>query len=100
MAKVPTRLMTAEEFFELDIPDGKAELPIEVISPSERPKRIREKVQDWFAGGALRVWLFYPRTRNVYVLRSPTGVQILGPDDTLSGEKVLPGFSCPVGALF
>jgi len=26
MAKVPTRLMTAEEFFELDIPDCKAEL--------------------------------------------------------------------------
>ncbi|MBV8202053.1 MAG: Uma2 family endonuclease, partial [Acidobacteria bacterium] len=26
MAKVPTRLMTAEEFYELDIPDGKAEL--------------------------------------------------------------------------
>ena len=180
--RVPSRLMTAEEFFELDIPDGKAELvrgrvirmsfpgmrhgviavriaarllsfveahelgfvfaatgcitardpdtvrgpdvafvsferlaghdppetflpfapdlAVEVISPSERPKGIRQKVQDWFAGGARRVWLFYPRTCNVYVLRSPTDVQILGPGDTLTGEDVLPGFSCPVAALF
>jgi Uma2 family endonuclease len=182
MAKVPTRLMTAEEFYELDFPDGRAELvrgrvvrmshpgmkhgvivvriaaqllsyvdqhplgyvtneagfilardpdtvrgpdvsfvsfermagqalpekwlqfspdlAVEVISPSERPKHIREKVQDWFAGGARRVWLFYPRTRNVYVLRSPTEVQILGPEDTLTGDDVLPGFSCPVAELF
>jgi Uma2 family endonuclease len=180
--RVPSRLMTAEEFFELDTPDGKAELVrgrvvrmsfpnvrhgvialeigarllsfakahslghvfvetgcitardpdtvrgpdvafvsferlagqdlpetwwqfapdlvVEVISPSERPKYIREKVRDWFAGGARRVWLFYPRTRNVYVLSSPTDVQILGPGDTLSGEDVVPGFSCPVAAFF
>ena len=76
------------------------DLAVEVISPSERPKQIREKVQDWFAGGARRVWLFYPTIRNVYVLRSPTEVQILGPDDTLAGEEVLPGFSCPVAAFF
>jgi len=180
--RVPSRLMTAEEFFELDIPDGKAELvrgrvirmsfpgmrhgviavriaarllsfveahglgyvcaetgcitarnpdtvrgpdvafvsfermagqvapdtfmqfapdlAVEVISPSQRPKGIREKVQDWFAGGARRVWLFYPRTCNVYVLRSPTDVQILGPDDTLIGGDLLPGFTCPVAAFF
>lgn len=76
------------------------DLAVEVISPSQRPKQVREKVQDWFAGGARRVWLIYPRTRNVYVLRSRTGVQILGPDDSLSGEDVLPGFSCLVSDLF
>jgi Uma2 family endonuclease len=86
-----------------DLPDTwlqfAPDLIVEVISPSERPKQIREKVQDWFAGGARRVWLFYPRTRNVYVLRSPTDVQILGPEDTLSGDDVLPGFSCLVADL-
>ncbi len=76
------------------------DLAVEVISPSQRPKQIREKVQDWFAGGARRVWLFYPRTCNAYVLRSPTDVQILGPGDTLTGEDLLPGFSCPVAAFF
>jgi Uma2 family endonuclease len=76
------------------------DLVVEVISPGDRPKQVREKVQDWFAGGARRVWLFYPRTRNVYVLRSPTDVQILGPGDMLSGEDVLPGFSCPIAEFF
>jgi Uma2 family endonuclease len=62
--------MTAEEFFQLGqepptqflrfAPD----LAVEVISPSQRPKGIRAKVQDWFAGGARQVWLVYPVTRN------------------------------------
>jgi Uma2 family endonuclease len=181
-SRIPSRLLTAEEFSELDIPDGKAELvrgrvvpltfptarhalvtlkigayllsfveahrlgyvlvetgyvlerdpdtvrgpdvafvssermggrplpekwfalapdlAVEVISPSERPKHIREKVRDWFAGGARLIWLVYPRSKNIYVLRAPGEVQILGPDDTLSGEDVMPGFTCKVADLF
>jgi Uma2 family endonuclease len=76
------------------------DLAVEVISPSQRPKGIRAKVQDWFGGGARCVWLVYPATRNLYVLASPTDVQILGPGDTLGGGDLLPGFSCPVAALF
>jgi len=34
------------------------------------------------------------------VLSSPTDVQILGPGDTLIGGDLVPGFSCPVAALF
>jgi Uma2 family endonuclease len=81
-------------------PSFAPDLVVEVISPSDRPKQIRDKVRDWFAGGARRVWLFYPRTRNVYALRSPTDVQVLGAGDTLTGGDVLPGFSCPVAELF
>jgi Uma2 family endonuclease len=76
------------------------DLAVEVISPSQRPKGIREKVRDWFVAGARRVWLFYPATRTIYVLRSATDVQILGPHDTLSCEELLPGFSCPVVNFF
>jgi Uma2 family endonuclease len=61
---------------------------------------MRAKVQDWFAGGARQVWLVYPATHNVYVLRSPTDVQILGPTDTLTGDDLLPGLSCQVADLF
>lgn len=80
-------------------PELAPDLVVEVISPSERPRYVREKVGHWFGAGARRVWLLYPRSRSVYVLRSPADVQILGPDDTLSGDDVLPGFSCPVAAL-
>jgi Uma2 family endonuclease len=87
-----------------DLPDTwwqfAPDLVVEVISPGDRPKQIREKVQDYFAAGARRLGLLYPRSRNVYVLRSPTDVQVLGAGDTLTGEDVLPGFSCPVAELF
>ncbi len=76
------------------------DLAVEVISPSQRPKGVREKVRSWFAAGARQVWLLYPVTRTVYVLISPTDVQILGPGDTLLGGDLLPGFSCPVAAFF
>jgi Uma2 family endonuclease len=76
------------------------DLAVEVISPSQRPKGVREKVRSWFAAGVRQVWLLYPSTRTVYVLRSPTDAQILGPDDTLLGGELLPGFSCPVAAFF
>jgi Uma2 family endonuclease len=76
------------------------DLAVEVISPSQRPKGVHEKVRSWFAAGTLQVWLLYPVTRTVYVLSSPTDVQILGPDDTLVGGDLLPGFTCPVAAFF
>jgi Uma2 family endonuclease len=76
------------------------DLAVEVISPTQRPKGIRAKVQDWFAGGARCVWLVYPASRNLYVLGSPTDVQILGPGDTVTGGDLLPGFSCQVSAFF
>jgi Uma2 family endonuclease len=76
------------------------DLAVEVISPSQRPKGVREKVRSWFAAGTRQVWLLYPATRTIYVLSSPTDVQILGPDATLLGGDLLPGFSCPVAAFF
>jgi Uma2 family endonuclease len=76
------------------------DLAVEVISPHDRPQEVQEKVRDWFAGGTLRIWLIYPDTRTVHVLRSPSEVEILGRADIISGEDVLPGFSCPVASLF
>jgi Uma2 family endonuclease len=76
------------------------DLAVEVISPHDRPQAVQEKVRDWFAGGTRRIWLLYPATRTVHVLRSPSEAEILGGEQLLSGEDVLPGFSCPVVALF
>ena len=76
------------------------DLAVEVISPHDRPWMIQEKVRDWFASGTRRVWLLDPGTRTVHILRSPTEAEILGPQEMLAGEDLLPGFSCPVAALF
>lgn len=57
-------------------------------------------MRDWFAGGVRQVWLVYPSVERVHVLRSPADVQVLGGGEMISGGDLLPGFSCPVAALF
>jgi Uma2 family endonuclease len=75
------------------------DLAVEVISPSERAEDVQQRVRDWFAGGARRVWLFYPNVRTVHLLRSPTEIRVLQQGDLLE-DDLLPGFTCPVAALF
>ena len=44
-----------------------AHLVIEVISASETATDVGEKVQDYLAGGARRVWCVYPLLRTVHI---------------------------------
>jgi Uma2 family endonuclease len=46
------------------------------------------------------VLVFYPDTKTVMVHRSPSDVRILGENDELTIENVLPGFKCRVGEFF
>jgi Uma2 family endonuclease len=40
--------------------EGAPDLAIEVISPSNTPREMDERVSDYFAAGCRRVWLVYP----------------------------------------
>ena len=46
------------------------------------------------------VWVVYPKTQMVFVYRSPSAVQALNADEEISGEDVVPGFSCRVEEFF
>ncbi len=76
------------------------DLCIEVISPSEERAEMRRKVEEYFESGACEVWHLYPETRELERFTSPTDVTILGPEETLDGGELLPGFQSPVSALF
>ncbi|HWZ59244.1 MAG TPA: Uma2 family endonuclease [Gemmatimonadaceae bacterium] len=83
---------------EIDItPD----LVIEVRSPSERPGILRAKMADYFAAGTSLLWVVDRRTRTVTIHRpaSPAVVLATG-TDRLTGDPVLPGFSCTLDELF
>jgi Uma2 family endonuclease len=75
-------------------------LVAEVISPSESAAYINEKVSDYLAGGALIVWLVFPRTRTVQVHRTDQPIQIVSGSARLEGDRVLPGFSIALDSLF
>jgi Uma2 family endonuclease len=80
--------------------EGPPDLAIEVVSPSDTLQEVEEKVDDYLAAGTRRVWVVNPKRRTVTVYRPGAQPEVLREADGLAGEDVLPGFRCPVAALF
>ncbi len=85
-----------EEGFTLIRPD----LAVEVISPNDVASDLGEKLDDYHAAGIPLLWIVYPEARRVHVFRWDGPPALLGPDDELTGEDVLPGFRCRVTDFF
>jgi len=79
---------------------GGPDLAVEVMSPDDRVMEVEDKVQEWLAGGALLVWVINPRRKTVTVHRPGANPVVLSQKDTLEGGDVVPGFQCPVAAIF
>lgn len=86
------------------IPEGfweiAPDLAVEIVSPSDRPKKEAKKVDLYLALGVPLVWVVYPRGRTVVVHRPGVEPMTLHETDTLDGGAVLPGFSCPLAPLW
>jgi Uma2 family endonuclease len=80
--------------------DGPPTLAIEVVSPNDRADDIQERVQDYLEAGSKQVWVLWPRRRSVTVYSPDGTTPELGPDATLDGGDILPGFRVTVGDLF
>ena len=76
------------------------DIAFEVVSPTDEAETLDTKIGEYFSAGVRLVWVLYPQTKSVYVYRPGELPARLGPDGTLSGEDVLPGFSVPVRDLF
>lgn len=76
------------------------DLAVEVVSPTDVLYRIEEKVFAYLEAGTQLVWVLKPRSKTVTVYRSETDITLLTRNDTLTGEKVIEGFSCQVAELF
>ncbi len=70
------------------------DLVVEVLSPRDRPGEVLKKIGEWLAAGARIAWLIDPRRREARVFRADGSVSVIGEEDALDGEDVLPGFSC------
>jgi Uma2 family endonuclease len=81
-------------------PENPPDLTVEVLSPTSRMAEIREKMAEYFQRGVRMVWIVDPEDRTVAVYRSVDEGRVLHENATLSGEDVLPGFSCRVAELF
>jgi len=65
---------------------------IEVLSPSDRASDVQAKVRDWLRAGVKLLWYVDPDTGVASVYRGNAGT-IVDPDEVLSGEDILPGFT-------
>ncbi len=84
-------------------PIGYAELApdlvVEVLSPNDRPGEVLAKVADWLSAGTTLVWIVDPGHRIARVYRQDGSETLVGPTEALSGEDVVPGFSCPLASI-
>jgi Uma2 family endonuclease len=79
------------------------DLAVEVASASQRQTDLDAKARRYLAGGTSLVWVVWPERRTVDVWRSVQPlrpIKTLGVADTLDGEDVVVGFTCPVASLF
>ena len=76
------------------------DLVAEVLSPDDSLSEVLAKVADWFAGGTKLVWVVDSRRSQVHVYRQDGRISLLRESDSLDGEDVVPGFSCPLTDVF
>lgn len=74
-------------------------LCVEVLSPSNRPADIEEKVDEYLARGVSEVWLVDPTTRSMQVIRASRERRSLSESDELISDH-LSGFVCRVSEFF
>ncbi len=77
-----------------------ADLVVEVKSPSNTPAKTTKKIREYFTSGVRVVWVVDPEERTVTVYRGPGDGRVLWEDATITGDDVLPGFTCPVADFF
>ena len=82
------------------LPEGHAriapDLAVEVVSPNDLAEETMEKVRDYRSASVRLVWVIYPGCRVALVFRADGSSSLLTEDQELSGEDVVPGFTCRV----
>lgn len=75
------------------------DLAIEVKSPDDTYKAMREKADYYLANGARMVWLVFTGRQQIEVHR-PGRLEAIAIDGALEGGDVLPGFRAPARDIF
>jgi Uma2 family endonuclease len=84
-----------EDYFEIP-PD----LAVEVLSPDDRPGKVRDKITQYLVSGVRLVWVADPESRTIIVYSGKLPGTKLGEADTIDGGDVLPGFTARVADFF
>jgi Uma2 family endonuclease len=85
------------------VPEGPSDLIpdlcVEVVSPSNTAKEMREKADEYLAAGVEEVWVIDPKKNSMTVIRTDSQPRVLSDSDVVT-SPVLPGFSASVSEFF
>ena len=81
-------------------PGWAPDLAVEVLAHDDHPAETLEKVAQWLQAGVRLVWVVDSEKRTGRVYRADGSEALLGPNDALDGEDVLPGFHCSLVNLW
>ncbi len=76
------------------------DLVVEVVGINDMAEQLQAKIEQWIEHGVKLVWVIYPEHRSITVYRSLSEVHVLHEGDTLTGDPVVPGFTCLVAEIF
>ncbi len=79
---------------------GAPDLAVEVLSPSDNPVDVQQKVRDYLEGGGRLVWVIAPPARTITVYRADGSARLVREPESLEGEDVLPGLTIRLAELF
>jgi Uma2 family endonuclease len=79
---------------------GAPDLAVEVLSPTDNPVEIQQKVRDYLEAGGRLVWMVAPQAKTVTVYRANGSARLLRDHEALDGEDVLPGLTIPLADVF
>ena len=104
--RIPDLCVTAERPGTPSIEDepgvweGTPDIAIEMVSPTDTYVGVIDKARLYLRQGVATVLLVDAYNREVTVRQSTGETRVLATDDILTGEPVLPGFSCSVAEMF
>ncbi len=91
-------------------PDGKfprtgfasltPDLCVEVKSPTNSKRQMRQEAETYLKAGARLVWLIFPETETAEIYTPNADVAEIPREGILDGGDVLPGFSTPLTDIF
>ena len=73
---------------------------LELMSPSDSLKEIREKMEEYRDSGVKLGWLINPKKRTVEIYRPGQEKEIQKNPGSLSGEDILPGFVLDLAVIW
>jgi Uma2 family endonuclease len=87
-----------------EVPDSDiflvSDLIAEVASPNDGYEELTARIMDFKAAKTRLIWVISPHTKTVLVRRLNGEIVEIDAEGELSGEDVVPGFTCKVAELF